>query len=226
MRCFRCRGFWHLAKDCRRPRGLPGYASSSAGGGRQRARQTASDLACGRTSSTAPTSGARDMPAPVVPLSRDQPLNLTIRPSKKGEILAMKHLGFLDERESSTSMINDARREFDRFFNEIVDVKNFPALRDLFPVARGLSDEELLAAVQQDRGLSDEELLAAVGTVLNAADARKAIGAGAQFLMSPGTVMEILHDLEESKVLYIPGVMTPTEVLSACRAGAKVIKVS
>ncbi|KAF8690464.1 hypothetical protein HU200_040818 [Digitaria exilis] len=43
--------------------------------------------------------------------------------------------------------------------------------------------------------------------------------------MSPGAVMEILHDLEESKVLYIPGVMTPTEVLSACRAGAKVIKV-
>ncbi|CAL5079264.1 unnamed protein product [Urochloa decumbens] len=64
-----------------------------------------------------------------------------------------------------------------------------------------------------------------VGTVLNAVDARKAIRAGAQFLMSPGTVMEILHDLEESKVLYIPGVLTPTEVLSACSAGAKVVKV-
>ncbi|TVU39992.1 hypothetical protein EJB05_13437 [Eragrostis curvula] len=64
-----------------------------------------------------------------------------------------------------------------------------------------------------------------VGTVLNAADARKAIGAGAQFLMSPGTVTEILHDLEESQVLYIPGVLTPTEVLSACSAGAKVVKV-
>ncbi|KAK3124710.1 hypothetical protein QOZ80_7BG0591030 [Eleusine coracana subsp. coracana] len=64
-----------------------------------------------------------------------------------------------------------------------------------------------------------------VGTVLNAADARKAIGAGVQFLMSPGTVMEILNDLEESKVLYIPGVLTPTEVLSACSAGAKAVKV-
>jgi hypothetical protein len=32
-----------------------------------------------------------------------------------------------------------------------------------------------------------------VGTVLNAADARKAIGAGAQFLMSPGTVLVSGH---------------------------------
>uniref|UniRef100_A0A453J7X5 2-dehydro-3-deoxy-phosphogluconate aldolase n=1 Tax=Aegilops tauschii subsp. strangulata TaxID=200361 RepID=A0A453J7X5_AEGTS len=43
--------------------------------------------------------------------------------------------------------------------------------------------------------------------------------------MSPGTVMEILHDLDGSEVLYIPGVLTPTEVISACNAGAKVVKV-
>lgn len=36
---------------------------------------------------------------------------------------------------------------------------------------------------------------------------------------------EILHDLEESEVLYIPGVLTPTEVISAFNAGAKVVKV-
>ncbi|KAL5196609.1 hypothetical protein ABZP36_000121 [Zizania latifolia] len=64
-----------------------------------------------------------------------------------------------------------------------------------------------------------------VGTVLNADNAREAIRAGAQFLMSPGTVMEILNDLEESEVLYIPGVLTPTEVISASNAGAKVVKV-
>ncbi|XP_025799446.1 uncharacterized protein LOC112879418 isoform X1 [Panicum hallii] len=79
--------------------------------------------------------------------------------------------------------------------------------------------------VVEDLCRSYPSLTFGVGTVLNAADARKAIGAGAQFLMSPGTVMEILHDLEESKVLYIPGVLTPTEVLSACSAGAEVVKV-
>nr|CAB3456098.1 unnamed protein product [Digitaria exilis] len=83
-----------------------------------------------------------------------------------------------------------------------------------------------VTVVIEDLCRSYPSLTFGVGTVLNAADARKAIGAGAQFLMSPGTVMEILHDFEESKVLYIPGVMTPTEVLSACSAGAKVVKVS
>ncbi|CAL5066397.1 unnamed protein product [Urochloa decumbens] len=79
--------------------------------------------------------------------------------------------------------------------------------------------------VIEDLCRSYPSLTFGVGTVLNDIDARKAIGAGVQFLMSPGTVMEILHDLEESKVLYIPGVLTPTEVLSACSAGAKVVKV-
>ncbi|RLN33859.1 KHG/KDPG aldolase-like [Panicum miliaceum] len=82
-----------------------------------------------------------------------------------------------------------------------------------------------LCKVVEDLCRSYPSLTFGVGTVLNAADARKAIGAGAQFLMSPGTVMEILHDLEESKVHYIPGVLTPTEVLSACSAGAEVVKV-
>ncbi|XP_021308625.1 uncharacterized protein LOC8069103 isoform X2 [Sorghum bicolor] len=79
--------------------------------------------------------------------------------------------------------------------------------------------------VIEDLCRSYPSLTFGVGTVLNAADARKAIEAGAQFLMSPGTVLDILHDLEESNVLYIPGVLTPTEVLSACSAGAKVVKV-
>lgn len=79
--------------------------------------------------------------------------------------------------------------------------------------------------VIEDLCRSYPSLTFGVGTVLNAADARKAICAGAQFLMSPGTVLDILHDLKESNVLYIPGVLTTTEVLSACSAGAKVVKV-
>ncbi|XP_066398853.1 uncharacterized protein [Miscanthus floridulus] len=79
--------------------------------------------------------------------------------------------------------------------------------------------------VIEDLCRSYPSLTFGVGTVLNAADARKALGAGAQFLMSPGTVLDILHDLKQSNVLYIPGVLTPTEVLSACSAGAEVVKV-
>ncbi|KAF3335948.1 KHG/KDPG aldolase [Carex littledalei] len=64
-----------------------------------------------------------------------------------------------------------------------------------------------------------------IGTVLNIEDARKLTKAGAQFLMSPCTVMEILHWFRGSEILYIPGVMTPTEIFSAYNAGAEVVKV-
>ncbi|KAF7153640.1 hypothetical protein RHSIM_Rhsim01G0121700 [Rhododendron simsii] len=64
-----------------------------------------------------------------------------------------------------------------------------------------------------------------VGTVLNAKDAKSAVNAGAKFLMSPAMVKDILDDAQGSEALYIPGVMTPTEILSAHGAGAKIVKV-
>ncbi|PKI68741.1 hypothetical protein CRG98_010798 [Punica granatum] len=67
--------------------------------------------------------------------------------------------------------------------------------------------------------------ISVVGTVLNAKDAQIAISAGARFLMSPAMVKGILADTLASEVLYIPGVMTPTEILSAYDAGAKIVKV-
>uniref|UniRef100_A0A7N2LEA9 KHG/KDPG aldolase n=1 Tax=Quercus lobata TaxID=97700 RepID=A0A7N2LEA9_QUELO len=65
-----------------------------------------------------------------------------------------------------------------------------------------------------------------IGTVLNVADAKNAINAGAKFLMSPAMVKDIMVDAQCGEVLYIPGVMTPTEMLSAYDSGAKIVKVS
>ncbi|KAG8480679.1 hypothetical protein CXB51_025218 [Gossypium anomalum] len=64
-----------------------------------------------------------------------------------------------------------------------------------------------------------------VGTVLTAEDAKTAIKAGAKFLMSPATVNDILDDVRDTDVLYMPGVMTPTEIYSAHNAGAKIVKI-
>ncbi|THG04892.1 hypothetical protein TEA_010133 [Camellia sinensis var. sinensis] len=54
--------------------------------------------------------------------------------------------------------------------------------------------------------------ISVVGTVLNSKDAKNAINAGAKFLMSPAMVKDIMDDAQGSEALYIPGVMTPTEV--------------
>lgn len=64
-----------------------------------------------------------------------------------------------------------------------------------------------------------------VGTVLHAKDAMSAIDCGAKFLMSPAIVKDVMDYVSETEVLYIPGVMTPTEILSARNAGAEIVKV-
>ncbi|KAK7394528.1 hypothetical protein VNO78_15057 [Psophocarpus tetragonolobus] len=66
-----------------------------------------------------------------------------------------------------------------------------------------------------------------VGTVLRIEDAKSAINAGAKFLMSPATIKDILvmDYVQNGEILYIPGTMTPTEILSACDAGAKMVKI-
>ncbi|XP_027351408.1 uncharacterized protein LOC113862526 [Abrus precatorius] len=64
-----------------------------------------------------------------------------------------------------------------------------------------------------------------VGTVLRIEDAKTAINAGAKFLMSPAIVKDIMDYVKSGEILYIPGTMTPTEILSACDAGAKIVKV-
>ncbi|PNX91360.1 KHG/KDPG aldolase, partial [Trifolium pratense] len=52
-----------------------------------------------------------------------------------------------------------------------------------------------------------------VGTVLRIEDAKTAIDAGAKFLMSPAIVKDIMDYVQGGEILYIPGAMTPTEVL-------------
>ncbi|KAK9682125.1 hypothetical protein RND81_10G052500 [Saponaria officinalis] len=64
-----------------------------------------------------------------------------------------------------------------------------------------------------------------VGTILKSEDAKEAIKAGAKFLMSPAMITDVHSDVKDSKVLYIPGVMTPTEILNAYNTGARIVKI-
>ncbi|KMT17391.1 hypothetical protein BVRB_2g038460 [Beta vulgaris subsp. vulgaris] len=73
--------------------------------------------------------------------------------------------------------------------------------------------------------LENPTMTLGVGTVLNTQDARIAMKVGAKFLMSPAMIKDVLADVQDHEVLYIPGVMTPTEILSAYHAGAKLVKV-
>jgi 2-dehydro-3-deoxyphosphogluconate aldolase/(4S)-4-hydroxy-2-oxoglutarate aldolase len=67
-------------------------------------------------------------------------------------------------------------------------------------------------------------LLLGIGTVKNLAQAKEYISAGADFLVSPGFVLEIAEYAVSNDIFYAPGCMTPTEIIAAENAGVKFIK--
>jgi len=63
------------------------------------------------------------------------------------------------------------------------------------------------------------------GTVLDTATARRCLDAGASFLTAPEFFLEIVQFAARENVAVLPGVLTPTEVAAAWRAGADFVKV-
>jgi 2-dehydro-3-deoxyphosphogluconate aldolase/(4S)-4-hydroxy-2-oxoglutarate aldolase len=62
------------------------------------------------------------------------------------------------------------------------------------------------------------------GTVLEGKEAIRALGAGAQFLVSPVLNAEMIQFGKEHDVMVMPGCMTPTEIYTAWTLGAPAIK--
>ena len=69
-----------------------------------------------------------------------------------------------------------------------------------------------------------EELVVGAGTVLTPEDARRAVAAGARFLVSPVVDEAVIETAHELGVAVMPGCHTPTEMLRAHRAGAQLQK--
>jgi 2-dehydro-3-deoxyphosphogluconate aldolase / (4S)-4-hydroxy-2-oxoglutarate aldolase len=67
-------------------------------------------------------------------------------------------------------------------------------------------------------------LLVGAGTVLTVEDAKEAMAAGAKFLVSPCTDAQIITFCRQHDLVSIPGTLTPTEMMTAHRAGADIVK--
>jgi 2-dehydro-3-deoxyphosphogluconate aldolase/(4S)-4-hydroxy-2-oxoglutarate aldolase len=72
--------------------------------------------------------------------------------------------------------------------------------------------------------LGDRILLGA-GTVLDSETARAAMLAGAEFIVSPSTDVDVIKLCRRYDKLVMPGALTPTEVVKAWQAGADIVKV-
>lgn len=62
------------------------------------------------------------------------------------------------------------------------------------------------------------------GTVTTLSQLQQVCEAGAQFVVSPGATVELLREAKRQEVLYLPGVVTPSEIIQAQSQGHDFLK--
>jgi 2-dehydro-3-deoxyphosphogluconate aldolase/(4S)-4-hydroxy-2-oxoglutarate aldolase len=108
-------------------------------------------------------------------------------------------------------------------------------LADAVPVARALVAGGLPAieltlrtdvALDAIRAIADEvpEILVGAGTIVTAGQAKRALDAGAQFLVSPGATPNLLGAMADTGLPFLPGTATVSEVLAVLETGVTEMK--
>ncbi len=70
----------------------------------------------------------------------------------------------------------------------------------------------------------DNRVSIGAGTVLSVAEAKKALAAGASYLVAPNFDDDVVGFAKKEGVMSIPGACTPTEIYRAYKAGGDIIK--
>ncbi|WP_378948867.1 2-dehydro-3-deoxy-phosphogluconate aldolase [Mesorhizobium sp. ANAO-SY3R2] len=69
-----------------------------------------------------------------------------------------------------------------------------------------------------------EDCIVGAGTILNARQFDEAVAAGSKFIVSPGITRELLAAAGPSDVPFLPGAITPSEIMAAREAGLDFLK--
>ncbi len=116
----------------------------------------------------------------------------------------------------------------------VVPLANFHSAKDVAPtleklLAGGIDIIEITfrteAALEaMKEAARNFPVLVGAGTVLTAAQAEAALNAGACFLVSPGLSLPVAKVAQEAHVPYLPGCVTPTEIMAALDLGLSRLK--
>jgi 2-dehydro-3-deoxyphosphogluconate aldolase/(4S)-4-hydroxy-2-oxoglutarate aldolase len=69
------------------------------------------------------------------------------------------------------------------------------------------------------------KMLVGAGTVTDAEAAKRAMDAGAEFIVTPCVIAEVIQAAQQADVAVLPGALTPTEIFEAFGAGGDMVKV-
>ena len=68
------------------------------------------------------------------------------------------------------------------------------------------------------------EMKTGAGTVINGEQCKRAIAAGAKFIVSPGLSRDVAEQCKKNDIPYYPGCVKPTEIMEALNLGITTVK--
>jgi len=87
-----------------------------------------------------------------------------------------------------------------------------------------LTTPDCLEHLANFRAKYDGDVMVGCGTILNTEDAEKVIDAGAEFIITPVMLPDVIEWCAARNIVSVPGCQTPTELVSAYRHGAPLQK--
>jgi len=108
------------------------------------------------------------------------------------------------------------------FFRSVMDASFASGLQALEIT---MNTEQALEVVSLNRPSVPPGKLLGMGTIRNLSEAKKAVEAGAMFLVTPNTDNAVIEYAVSKSVPVIAGALTPTEIYNAWSAGADMVKV-
>jgi len=88
-----------------------------------------------------------------------------------------------------------------------------------------LNSPGALEAIAAVAGRFGDKMVVGAGTVLTEDEVKAAVGAGARFVLSPSLDLEVIRVTKALGAVSVPGAFTATEILTAWRGGADIVKV-
>lgn len=125
---------------------------------------------------------------------------------------------------------------FDRFYSigiiPVIEIDSTQRARQLAEslLAGGLPVAEVTlrteAALESIRIMAREvkDVIVGAGTVINREQAQASVDAGAQFLVSPGMVEEVVLWAHENQIPVLAGALTPTDMIQGINLGLNILK--
>jgi len=110
-------------------------------------------------------------------------------------------------------------------YTRAVDVARALAAGGVTVLEFTLTGQGAIEAVSATRKALGDSVCVGVGTVLEVGDTKRAIDAGAEFLVTPALRPQVIATCVKRQTLVLCGGLTPTELLEAHEAGAQLVKV-